>query len=74
MKKLQNLGRSLSKEEQKKVVGGTYDEGCTTTYTGCNNSPEYGGITCDYHIVCPSGSRDLCFAQCLPGDGGACAS
>lgn len=69
MKKLQELGRSLSKEEQKKVIGGS----CTQTYTGCNYSN--GTLTCDYHIVCDNGYvDDLCYLQCQnPGDGSGCA-
>jgi hypothetical protein len=69
MKKLQNLGRSLSKEEQKKVIGGV-GEGCTLTYTGCNYTNGY--LTCDYREVCPNQTKDLCGYTCLPGDGTAC--
>jgi len=74
MKKFELLGRSLTKEEQKKVVGGFVGEdGCTWTYTGCNFN---GTLTCDYHVECTStGSvRDLCGFQCIGNDGSGCGS
>jgi len=43
MKKLEQLGRSLNKSEQKKIVGG-YDEGATCTYT-------YIGSNVSAHLV-----------------------
>jgi hypothetical protein len=76
MKKFDVLGKNLSNAEMKNVIGGVMDpgNGCTATYSGCNNDPEYGRVTCDYHIVCSGGaSWDSCNTECLPGDGGACA-
>ncbi len=69
MKKFESLGRSLSKIEQKKIMGGLYDDGgggatCTYTYTGSNGSGS--SRTCDYHVVCTSGvDRDLCGFTCM---------
>ena len=76
MKNFENLGRKLSKEEQKEVGGGDPPGGggggCTQTYTGCNYSN--GQLTCDYHVVCTNGYvDDLCGLQCQnPGDGSSC--
>jgi hypothetical protein len=78
MKKLEFLGRSLSKDEQKRIMGGHHldqedGDGCIATYSGCNNNPEYGGVTCDYSITCASGaSWNACNAVCMNGDGGGC--
>jgi len=70
MKKFEQLGRSLSKKEQKKILGG--EGGCTTTYTGCNRD-EGGNVTCDYTVQCSGRQpRDLCEFTCSAGDGGAC--
>lgn len=62
MKKFETLGRSLSKNEQKKIMGGTYpDDGqcgsqcnltCTVTCNGetvngnCHTSPHNGKCYC----------------------------
>ena len=72
MKKLESLGKKLSKEEQRKVVGGNIPpEGCTQTYIGCNYSN--GQLTCDYHIVCDNGyDENWCGLQCKSGDGSGC--
>ncbi len=38
MKKFENLGKKLSKEEQKKIKGGDADEpGCGKYYASCSN-------------------------------------
>ncbi|MCC7402169.1 MAG: hypothetical protein IT214_11860 [Chitinophagaceae bacterium] len=67
MKKLENLGRRLSKEEQKNILGGLANSGgCfTARWTGCNDC---GGPneTCDYHVVYPSGyETDWCEQGCF---------
>lgn len=74
MKKFEQLGRSLTKGEQKKIIGGYMaDDGdCTVTYMGCNGTGN-GTATCDYRVTCSNGhSRDLCGYVCSEGDGGAC--
>lgn len=79
MKRFESLGRVLSKNEQMSIKGGCpptelcedTGEGCTMTYTGCNNTPEMG-LTCDYWEQCPNEGMPHCFMTCAPGDGGAC--
>lgn len=70
MKKFQGLGRSLSKEEQKTIVGGVVpvdDSGCTITCSGTNGSDS--SQTCDYTFSGGScdGRPPLCEAQCVNG-------
>ena len=69
MKKLQNLGKTLNKEEQKKIMGGTNDGGPTVVRGRCTGSTgewTYGSpvwyITCwnDIDTYCSSGA-----GQCL---------
>lgn len=63
--KFKNLGRILSKNEQKEIGGGLSDGCWTFTYTGCNDC---GGPnqTCDYHLVKPNGNEtDLCDQGCF---------
>ena len=46
MKKLQSLGRSLSKEEQKRIMGGVVDDGGKHCQKVCTNSiHEYATLT-----------------------------
>lgn len=71
MKKFDGLGKSLSKGEQRNVIGGIYDDGggsanCSYTYTGSNGSGS--SRTCDYHVVCDNGvDRNACEFTCMPG-------
>lgn len=73
MKKFQSLGKSLSKNEMKNVLGGVVAPGggCQWTYSGCDYN-ESGILECDY-IDCNGVAH--CGFQCMyPGDGSACAS
>ena len=71
----------LSREQMKnvlgKMIGGSGDDfmGCKANYSGCNNDPEYGQVTCDYYFTdCPGPQfPPMCYAQCInPGDGDGC--
>jgi hypothetical protein len=56
MKKLQGLGKSLSKVEQKKIIGGGYGQ---QVQCNCyvNNDPEHGSdVTC----TCPTSIATCC--------------
>jgi hypothetical protein len=69
MKKFEVLGRSLSKLEQKKIMGGDEEMGAGCNY-GCTNNSECGTMVCSTTVVtsdcgtpgqtCPS------IHQCVP--------
>ncbi len=68
MKKLQSLGRSLSKDEQKRIMGGYKvidDGGCDC---GCTNDNECGIMVCSKMVVTLECGRQTCpnIHQCVP--------
>lgn len=71
MKKLESLGKSLTRSEQKKIIGGTVDPGgdagCTSTctYTSGNRTYIYGCNKISYQGV------ERCY--CSNTNGGACS-
>jgi hypothetical protein len=63
MKKFENLGKKLSKEEQKKIIGGVGDA-CDC---GCTNDLQCGTMVCSNLVslvVCPG---TTCYPRnCVP--------
>lgn len=68
MKKLERLGRSLSKAEQKKIMGGNEDLGCATGMScSCHACVNSQGVTVSYGFnACSSGdcSGNTCKNYC----------
>lgn len=63
MKKFENLGKVLSKNEQKKIKGGFYpDPDCAC---GCKNDLECGIFVCS-HTVGPCGPTACNARMCVP--------
>ena len=61
MKKLESLGKSLTKKEQKQISGGY---GYSIWYcNGTNDGPD--GHTCDYFVTMSNGyTHQFCFQGC----------
>jgi hypothetical protein len=59
MKKLQNLGRALSKQEQKRIMGGDYAD------------PKCSG-SCDYEWTDYNGKKHTTTGTCKTTDRGTC--
>jgi hypothetical protein len=74
MKKLKNLGRILSKGEQKKIMGGDYGEGCYHCW--CQPAPGMSWTDCTgrsfYEVI--ADADDYCRTHSNPpgANGGAC--
>ena len=78
MKKLQSLGRSLSKNEQKNIIGGDVDPGCSCKGSGdrvahcCEGSGachdeawgSCNGVTCE--------GSSYCREYCVHSDNSTC--
>lgn len=79
MKKLKNLGRSLGKQEQKKIIGGDYgDAACK-----CDKDGDKVAHCCEGHGACVDeawgacatnscGTGYYCRAYCAKASGGVC--
>lgn len=58
MKKFQNLGRSLTKDEQKKLLGGAWSCSCSGGQPGSwyyENTPTVPQMIADINTYCSSG-------------------
>lgn len=66
MKKLENLGRKLSKDEQKKVIGGNPGGGDACP-CGCTSSAECGVMVCSTTVSSVPCENTSCYPRmCVP--------